>query len=223
MQDVLVARVLGDPDAHGDAVEAAAAGAGAGAPATPTTDVRSITLYGAPQIPAVVPFGPEHAFTYPPSRDVWSGSVPASTDILITHTPPESHLELSPVFSLGCPFLLSELWRVRPSLHVFGHVHHGYGSQPVFWDKAQRSWECLCSSRRDRATSPPSNVVFALLADLLDLPAWVDAAKVLIYGLLGLVWARVWGGDVRGAWLVNAACMYGSTGRLGNKPQVVVL
>jgi len=197
---------------------------------TGTTRSRSLTIYGAPQIPALVPFGPEHAFTYPPHHDAWSSTVPVETDILVTHTPPAYHCDLSPVFSAGCPFLLSEVWRVRPALHVFGHVHAGYGKEPVFWDEAQRAWERLCESRRvwlpaqNRRTGGVMMLVTGLLRDMVDVRAWVDAARVVVYGILGVAWARVWGGENRGCgWMVNAACMYRNSGRLGNKPVVVEL
>lgn len=204
-------------------------------PATPTkevnstpdtdanTNVRTLTVYGAPQIPAIVPFGPEHAFTYPPDRDRWTGTIPSHTDILVTHTPPENHLDLSPVYSTGCPYLLSEIWRVRPALHVMGHVHAAYGSEPVFWDEAQRAWECLSASRRERAKFPTRWALLGFLRDLLDLAGWFDAINVIFYGVLGVVWARVWRGESRGGWMVNAACTFRNTGQLRNPPQVVVL
>lgn len=202
------------------------------APSTPDTTTttaapRSLTLYGAPQVPAIVPFGPENAFVYSPHHDAWSGTVPPETDILISHTPPQGHLDLSPIYSTGCPYLLSEAWRVKPTLHVFGHVHESYGIEPVYWDEAQRAWERLCASRRPRARDGRlANMccLAGLIRDLLDLSAWADAARVVVYGVLGIVWAKVWGGENRGSgWMVNAACMYRNSGRLGNRPRVVVV
>ncbi|RAL12879.1 metallophosphatase domain-containing protein [Aspergillus homomorphus CBS 101889] len=186
---------------------------------------RTLTLYGAPQIPAIAPLGPEHAFTYPPHHDAWTGTVPATTDILITHTPPSSHLDLSPIFSTGCPSLLAETWRVRPALHVFGHIHAAYGLERVYYDEAQRAWERLCAARRPRARlSRFRSLVTGGLRDLFDVAGWVDAARVVVYGVLGIVWAKVWGGENAGCgWMVNAACMYRDEGVLRNKPQVVVL
>ncbi|KAJ6076080.1 hypothetical protein N7499_008061 [Penicillium canescens] len=186
-----------------------------------STRPRSLTIYGAPQIPAIVPFGPEHAFTYPPQHDAWSGTIPQETDILVTHTPPQSHLDLSPIYSTGCPNLLAESWRVRPALHVFGHVHESSGQEPIFWDEAQRAWERLCASRRPRARLGRLASLAGFLRDLFDLSGWADAARVVVYGILGVVWAHVWGGESRGGgWMVNAACMYSSSGRLGNPPRV---
>ncbi|KAJ5646830.1 hypothetical protein N7490_003202 [Penicillium lividum] len=65
------------------------------------------------------------AFQYPRNRDVWAGSLPDGIDVLITHGPPLSHLDL---LKFGCPYLLQTLWRVRPRLHVFGHIHEGSGT-----------------------------------------------------------------------------------------------
>ncbi|KKK24082.1 hypothetical protein P175DRAFT_0502480 [Aspergillus ochraceoroseus IBT 24754] len=190
----------------------------------PGSRSRALTVYGAPQIPAIVPFGPEHAFTYPAQHDAWSGTIPANTDILITHTPPQSHLDLSPIYSIGCPFLLAETWRVRPMLHVFGHVHAAYGIEPVYWDEAQKAWERLCTSRRARAQFSRLSSLLGFLRDLFDISGWIDSARVVVYGVLGVVWAKVWGGENHASgWMINAACMYRDSGRLANKPQVVVL
>jgi Icc-related predicted phosphoesterase len=56
--------------------------------------------------------------------------IPENTDVLITHGPPSGILDCSPGSSLhlGCPELLNAVMRVRPRLHVFGHVHAGYGT-----------------------------------------------------------------------------------------------
>lgn len=65
------------------------------------------------------------------------------------------------------------------------------------------------------------------LRDIGDMSGWIDAGRVIVYGVLGVIWAKVWGGaEVGAGWLVNAACMVEGRkgkGTLGNKPQVVVL
>ncbi|KAI0204248.1 Metallo-dependent phosphatase [Astrocystis sublimbata] len=78
------------------------------------------------------------AFQYPRGENVWANSVPDNTDILITHGPPRAHLDLT---TIGCDNLLRELWRVHPTLHVFGHVHEGYGHEWVQFDKLQHFYE----------------------------------------------------------------------------------
>jgi Icc-related predicted phosphoesterase len=57
-------------------------------------------------------------------------TIPADTDILVTHGPPYGILdhERGSTHRQGCPALLEAVRRVRPRLHIFGHVHAGYGS-----------------------------------------------------------------------------------------------
>ena len=55
--------------------------------------------------------------------------IPANLDILITHGPPFGVLDLSPDDGRhqGCSKLREAVRRTEPPLHVFGHVHGGYG------------------------------------------------------------------------------------------------
>lgn len=57
-------------------------------------------------------------------------SIPLDTDILVTHGPPYGVLDESPSEYPGPAGdweLREAVMRVRPKLHVFGHVHSGYG------------------------------------------------------------------------------------------------
>lgn len=52
------------------------------------------------------------------------------TDVLITHGPPYGMLDLtSEGEKVGCYELTKAVLRVQPKLHVFGHIHEGYGQQ----------------------------------------------------------------------------------------------
>lgn len=56
--------------------------------------------------------------------------IPDDIDILITHEPPKGLLDISPYGNehVGCPYLHhTVINRVKPKIHVFGHVHSGYG------------------------------------------------------------------------------------------------
>lgn len=59
--------------------------------------------------------------------------IPKDTDILITHGPPYklrdqvSDFGSNPGQHVGCRELRKALQRVRPKIHVFGHIHEGYG------------------------------------------------------------------------------------------------
>eukprot|EP00962_Isochrysis_galbana_P022284 scaffold6643_cov133-Isochrysis_galbana.AAC.3 len=71
------------------------------------------------------------AFNLPrgkPCRDRWA-AIPPETDVLVTHGPPLGHGDLcSTNQRAGCLDLLDEVQgRIRPSLHLFGHIHEGYG------------------------------------------------------------------------------------------------
>jgi Icc-related predicted phosphoesterase len=53
------------------------------------------------------------------------------TDVLITHGPPKGILDQANTklntFQCGCEDLLDAVKRVKPEVHVFGHIHGGYG------------------------------------------------------------------------------------------------
>lgn len=55
--------------------------------------------------------------------------IPTDADVLISHTPPVGHGDLSRRGTrAGCVELLYEVQsRIKPILHVFGHIHEGYG------------------------------------------------------------------------------------------------
>lgn len=61
-------------------------------------------------------------------RRYW-GMIPSDTDVLITHGPPSGTLDQSDPFSdhLGCEELAKAVEKIRPKLHVFGHIHGGHG------------------------------------------------------------------------------------------------
>jgi predicted phosphohydrolase len=60
---------------------------------------------------------------------VYSG-IPEGTDILVTHGPPFGVLDRPRGTDRndGCQELLAAVTRIKPALHIFGHVHGGYGS-----------------------------------------------------------------------------------------------
>lgn len=99
---------------------------------------RSIHIYGSP-------CSSRHgnwAFQYPRSENIWKGNIPGNVDILVTHGPPRAHLDLN----FGCVHLLDELWRVRPRLHIFGHVHEGAGTEWLRFDALQKTYEDIIVS-----------------------------------------------------------------------------
>ena len=54
--------------------------------------------------------------------------IPKETDILITHGPPFGILDRTiSNYNAGCEMLLKKVNQIKPKLHVFGHIHEGYG------------------------------------------------------------------------------------------------
>ena len=104
-------------------------------------EIEGLSLWGAPWQPWFM----DWAFNLPRKglaiRKKWN-LIPMTTDLLITHGPPFRILDevrprvggwtLEPQAStgpLGCEELAIRLRAVRPRLHVFGHIHDGYGVQ----------------------------------------------------------------------------------------------
>lgn len=55
--------------------------------------------------------------------------IPLDTDVLITHGPPYGILDKTRRGELvGCEELLKKVWEIKPKIHVFGHIHEGYGT-----------------------------------------------------------------------------------------------
>jgi Icc-related predicted phosphoesterase len=81
------------------------------------------------------PWQPEFynwAFNLPRnSPEMWSKwlLIPENTDILITHGPPSGILDQvdGRWDKLGCEMLMERVNYLKPKIHVFGHIHSGYG------------------------------------------------------------------------------------------------
>lgn len=58
-------------------------------------------------------------------------AIPEDTDILVTHGPPQDHLDVSgPPWNtphLGCELLRVRVDKIKPKIHVFGHIHGSAG------------------------------------------------------------------------------------------------
>ncbi|KAM6503115.1 metallophosphoesterase domain containing protein [Amanita muscaria] len=165
-----------------------------------TISGRKLRIYGSPctpkhgswpfQYPRVHPT----ALPHPETHEIWS-NIPPLTDILITHGPPLAHLDAD---RHGCYALLFALWRVRPKLHVFGHIHAGRGVERIKWDRAQMAYENICAGRT----------------------GWGGLVMLLWYKLTAWLWERSLGDGV-GTVLVNAAAVAGL--RDGQKKGAIVV
>jgi len=104
---------------------------------------RSVRIYGAPHTPK---YG-NSAFQYLRSAevDVWHENIPENTDVVVTHGPALGHVDGKRAGNLGCAHLLRELRRVKPRVHVCGHIHEARGSESVDWGFLQWGYDMICS------------------------------------------------------------------------------
>ncbi len=91
--------------------------------------LERLNFWGCP----VTPFLPYMAFAVErgaASKRHWD-KIPQTTDVLITHGPPFGILDKEDIVAshMRCEQLGRAVQRVRPKLHVFGHVHGGYGAR----------------------------------------------------------------------------------------------
>jgi predicted phosphohydrolase len=91
------------------------------------TTIGGLRFYGSPWQPRFM----DWAFNLdrgPAIRAKWD-LVPAGVDVLVTHGPPAGHGDRTlGGTAVGCADLLDAVRRIRPRLHVFGHIHEGYGT-----------------------------------------------------------------------------------------------
>ncbi len=77
--------------------------------------------------------------------------IPDKTDILITHTPPYGILDKNEGgASCGSVSLLKHLDRVKPKLHVFGHIHEQGGGELLYKHIGANTWCANCSHVNER-------------------------------------------------------------------------
>ena len=53
--------------------------------------------------------------------------IPANTDVLITHQPPHGILDFASNIHYGDVLLLQKILEIKPTYHLFGHIHDAYG------------------------------------------------------------------------------------------------
>ena len=171
---------------------------------------RTLKVYGAPHVPELG--GPKHAFQYARGQDAWTEMIPSDTDIIVTHTPPKWHRDLQA--GLGCEWLLKEVGRVKPRLHVCAHIHDDRGIEVLWWDGSQRAYEKI----RERGSweGPYS---------FLDPRNWFDMCYMIASAMKAILWRAIWVGKekTKGTICANAALIKNSTGKLDNEPIVVTL
>lgn len=120
-------------------------------------EIEGLKIYGSPWQPRFY----DWAFNLMRGAELaekWE-LIPGDTDILITHGPPNGILDEVPrkywIENTGCEELIKkveELARNRLKLHVFGHIHCGYGTTEKFGVKFVNASSC---DEEYNPTQPP--------------------------------------------------------------------
>jgi len=90
-------------------------------------EVEGIRVWGSPVTPL---YGGAFGMSRAADRKRHWARIPEGLDILITHGPPLGILDHGPRSQRheGCPELREAVLQARPRVHVFGHIHAGYGT-----------------------------------------------------------------------------------------------
>ncbi len=109
-----------------------------------STQIEDLKIYGSPWQPKFF----DWAFNLNRGAELaekWK-LIPDDTDILITHGPPNGILDEVPrkyfIENTGCEELIKKVAEVKPKLHVFGHIHCGYGQTEKFGVKFVNASNC---------------------------------------------------------------------------------
>ena len=88
--------------------------------------IENIKIWGSP----ITPWFFNWAFNRYPGKEItnhWQ-LIPPDTDLLITHGPVFSKLDITKNGqNVGCKELLNTVEQIKPKVHICGHIHEGYG------------------------------------------------------------------------------------------------
>ena len=108
----------------------------------PSKVSKKVKIWGSPWTKTFERMNPKcKAFTFDTDDELaekWK-LIPNDIDILITHSPPYGILdevdsqEHCTSYHVGSRSLLKRVCEIKPKLHVFGHVHEGYGDIIAEW------------------------------------------------------------------------------------------
>lgn len=119
-------------------------------------EIGGIKLWGSP----ITPWFHNWAFNRHRGTDIaryWE-QIPEEVDILITHGPPMGYGDK--LFNgdlVGCEGLLQAVQKIKPAIHVFGHIHEAYG---IFKNESTTFINASCLNLRYQAVNEPIMVDF---------------------------------------------------------------
>ena len=117
--------------------------------------INGIKFYGSPWQPEFC----DWAFNLPRGeklKDRWD-RIPHNTDVLITHGPPHGILDSNiapddPRNNFGCEDLKHRVAEVKPTYHIFGHIHGSYGQLES--DGTTYVNTCICDEEYNPTNKP---------------------------------------------------------------------
>ena len=101
------------------------------------TEFEGLTIWGSPWTRYLEGINPSCcAFTKNTEEELaekWR-LIPSGIDILVTHSPPAGILDQTErKYRVGSTALREQLLRIKPRLHVFGHIHEAHGQDREEW------------------------------------------------------------------------------------------
>lgn len=89
-------------------------------------EIMGLSIWGSPTTSL---YGGAFGLSSAVDRTKLYAQIPNEVDILVTHGPPYGILDHTPgaLHQAGCPQLLEAVNRLKPKLHVFGHIHGSHG------------------------------------------------------------------------------------------------
>jgi predicted phosphohydrolase len=88
--------------------------------------IEGVKIYGSPVTPKIG-CGAFELKSEIAREQTWR-NIPDDTDVLVTHGPPHKTRDrIKKGWEVGCEPLALRVRQVKPHLHLFGHIHEGYG------------------------------------------------------------------------------------------------
>jgi Icc-related predicted phosphoesterase len=95
------------------------------------TEFMGLKIWGTPWTPKFMDW---YFMKEPEEMKEVCAKIPKDTDILVTHGPPYGILDRNKEEDpCGCKYLREWIDTHKPKLHVFGHIHEGYGIYDEGW------------------------------------------------------------------------------------------
>lgn len=96
-----------------------------------SVEIDGVKFYGSPWVPRFGDWWFNLASRYD-LKEKWD-LIPNDTDVLITHTPSFCNRDINKHgMCCGCEELAYALHRVKPKVHVCGHIHEDYGEKYLY-------------------------------------------------------------------------------------------